>query len=76
MKRPKEAALPLPSHDYGLALQNAVSWLGDRHLLAQPVPRRSVEGDRAAQPQALIKKTPVGCAPDAASPVAAADQSR
>jgi hypothetical protein len=43
MKRPKEAALPLQSHDYGLALQNAVTWLGDRHLLAKPVPRRSVE---------------------------------
>ena len=43
MKRPKEAALPLPQFDYGLALQTAVSWLGNRHLLAQPVPRRSVE---------------------------------
>jgi hypothetical protein len=42
MKRPKESALPLPQHDYGLALQTAVSWLGDRHLLAAPVPRRSV----------------------------------
>jgi hypothetical protein len=43
MKRPKESALPLPQCDYGLALQTAVSWLGDRHLLAKPMPRRSVE---------------------------------
>ena len=43
MKRPKESALPLPQYDYGLALQTAVSWLGDRHLLAKPMPRRSVE---------------------------------
>jgi hypothetical protein len=43
MKRPKESALPLPQYDYGVALQTAVSWLGDRHLLAKPMPRRSVE---------------------------------
>ena len=43
MKRPKEPALPLPQYDYGLALQTAVSWLGDRYLLAQSVPRRNVE---------------------------------
>ena len=43
MKRPKESAQPLPQYDYGVALQTAVSWLGDRHLLAKPMPRRSVE---------------------------------
>jgi len=43
MKRPKEPALPLPRYDYGLALQTAVSWLGDRYLLAQPVTRRNAE---------------------------------
>ena len=42
MKRPKEPALPLPRFDYGLALRNAVSWLGDRHLLAEPVLKRAV----------------------------------
>jgi hypothetical protein len=31
----------LPQHDYGLALQSAVSWLGDRYLLAEPVSRRA-----------------------------------
>jgi hypothetical protein len=43
MKRPKEPALPLPRYDYGLALRSAVSWLGDRYLLAQPVARRPAE---------------------------------
>ena len=43
MKRPKVPALPLPRYDYGLALRNAVSWLGDRYLLAEPVARRPVE---------------------------------
>lgn len=27
----------LPTHDYSLALQHAVSWLGDRYLLAVPL---------------------------------------
>ena len=43
MKRPKVTALPLTQYNYGLALQTAVSWLGDKYLLAQPVPRRRVE---------------------------------
>ncbi len=43
MKRLKLPALPLPKYDYGLALQTAVSWLGDRYLLAQPVARRPME---------------------------------
>jgi hypothetical protein len=30
----------IPLHDYRPALQGAVSWLGDRYLLAEPVPRR------------------------------------
>jgi len=28
-------------HDYGPALQGALSWLGDRYLLAEPLNRRS-----------------------------------
>jgi hypothetical protein len=39
MKRREKASTLLPPHDYGVALQSAVSWLGDRYLLAQPVPR-------------------------------------
>jgi hypothetical protein len=42
MKRPEpDSQIPLPKHDYGLALQNAVSWLGDRYVLAEPQTRRS-----------------------------------
>ena len=41
MKTTTTRAIPL--HDYGPALQNAVSWLGDRYLLADPVPRRNDE---------------------------------
>ena len=37
MKKPKTANIPL--HDYRPALQGALSWLGDRHLLAEPVAR-------------------------------------
>jgi hypothetical protein len=33
----------LPKHDYASALKQAVSWLGDRYLLAEPVNRRVVE---------------------------------
>lgn len=43
MKRTKGNSALLPQHDYGLALQTAVSWLGDRYLLAEPVSRRSPE---------------------------------
>jgi hypothetical protein len=39
MKRSKESQRLAPQQDYGLALQSAVSWLGDRYLLAEPVPR-------------------------------------
>jgi hypothetical protein len=33
----------IPLHDYSPALQSAVSWLGDRYLLAEPVVRRPEE---------------------------------
>jgi hypothetical protein len=42
MKRNKSAA-QIPLHDYRPALEGALSWLGDRHLLAEPVARLSVE---------------------------------
>jgi len=44
MKRPEKPANP--SHDYGHALQSAVSWLGDRYLLASPQTRREPERPR------------------------------
>lgn len=42
MKR-KHPTIAFPLHDYRAALQGAVSWLGDRHLLAAPVPRLNEE---------------------------------
>lgn len=33
----------IPAHDYGQALKSAVSWLGDRYLLAEPVRKRNDE---------------------------------
>lgn len=44
MKRPEDKillaqAVALPQHDYKSALKNAVNWLGDRYLLAEPVQR-------------------------------------
>lgn len=41
MKRKEYTAIPL--HDYRPALQGAVSWMGDRYLLAEPVARLSAE---------------------------------
>jgi hypothetical protein len=38
MKR-KQSTVTFPLHDYRCALQGALSWLGDRHLLAEPVAR-------------------------------------
>ena len=38
MKRP-EIRIQIPQHDYAPAVQSAVSWLGDRYLLAAPTPR-------------------------------------
>jgi hypothetical protein len=43
VKRAMKPKLPIPQHDYGPALQSAVSWLGDRYLLADPVTRRNDE---------------------------------
>jgi len=31
---------PMPPHDYRPALQNALSWLGKRYLLAEPLNQR------------------------------------
>jgi hypothetical protein len=40
VKHATELTRSIPLHDYRPALQSAVSWLGDRYLLAEPVPRR------------------------------------
>ena len=41
MKRNKPSQMPI--HDYRMALKSAVSWLGERYLLAEPVTRRREE---------------------------------
>ncbi len=41
MKRAE--ATNIPVHDYDVALKSAVSWLGERYLLAEPVRRRNEE---------------------------------
>ncbi len=41
MKLSKRQEPTLLAQDYRTALQRALSWLGDRHLLAQPVNRVS-----------------------------------
>jgi hypothetical protein len=40
MKDPENEVKRVRLHDYGVALQSAVSWLGDRYLLAAPQARR------------------------------------
>jgi len=41
MKTSKPVNQAISRHDYGPALQGALSWLGDRYLLAEPLNRRS-----------------------------------
>jgi len=40
VKRNRAVNPALPVHDYRPALQCAVSWLGDRYVLAEPARRR------------------------------------
>jgi hypothetical protein len=41
VKRTREMNRSIPLHDYSPALQSAVSWLGNRYLLAERVTRRA-----------------------------------
>ena len=41
MKTSKVPGKTIPPHDYRPALQGALSWLGKRYLLAEPLNRRS-----------------------------------
>jgi hypothetical protein len=43
MKRFEPPKTSIPQHDYGVALKSAVTWLGNRYLLADPMPRRRDE---------------------------------
>jgi len=45
----------LPLHDYSSAIQGAVSWLGERYLLAVPVAVRPL---RRHPPLFLLRSTP------------------
>jgi hypothetical protein len=52
MKSPRDSQPPFLVRDYSLAVQSAVSWLGDRYLLATPIhapsPPSRRHGRRAA----------------------------
>lgn len=53
MIRHKLPKKPAPTHDYRVALQNAVAWLGSRYLLAEPLNRRPETPERRPnEPQA------------------------
>jgi hypothetical protein len=41
VKTTKVLSRAIPPHDYRPALQGALSWLGKRYLLAEPLNRRS-----------------------------------
>jgi hypothetical protein len=40
VKNTKKLKQAIPTHDYRPALQGALSWLGNRYLLAEPLNRR------------------------------------
>jgi hypothetical protein len=40
VKKTKALKQAIPTHDYRPALQDALSWLGKRYLLAEPLNRR------------------------------------
>jgi len=46
----KALNMRVPQHDYRPALQGALSWLGKRYLLAEPVNRRSDHNVQRAEP--------------------------
>jgi hypothetical protein len=59
MKRSTDLNPTLPVHDYEPALQRAVSWLGDRHLLATPsvrLPAANVRHRFLARPLAAAAR--------------------
>jgi hypothetical protein len=51
----------IPPHDYRPALQGALSWLGNRYLLAEPLNRRTdLQRTQAAAPRAT-SLSPASC---------------
>ena len=52
MKNVKVLRQTIPTHDYRPALQGALSWLGKRYLLAEPLNRRTDDPKRhLSEPQ-------------------------
>lgn len=48
MKTSKQTNQMISRHDYGPALQGALSWLGNRYLLAEPLNRRPDDRNQTA----------------------------
>lgn len=47
----KALSQKVPQHDYRPALQGALSWLGKRYLLAEPLNRRADSNAQRSEPQ-------------------------
>jgi len=54
VKNAKVQKPTIPSYDYRPALQGALSWLGNRYLLAEPLNRRSSDN----KPRAISEPRP------------------
>ena len=51
VKNAKVLTRSIPLHDYSPAVQGALSWLGKRYLLAEPVNRRGEDRKAVGEPQ-------------------------
>ncbi|MBC8025002.1 MAG: hypothetical protein H7Y89_03340 [Steroidobacteraceae bacterium] len=60
----KALSQTVPPHDYRPALQGALSWLGKRYLLAEPLNRRPGDKVPRSEPQSspptLLKSVSMG----------------
>jgi hypothetical protein len=54
----KALSQTVPPHDYRPALQGALSWLGKRYLLAEPLNRRSEYRVARSEPQSAPLRLP------------------
>lgn len=52
----------IPQHDYQPALQGALSWLGKRYLLAEPLNRRSDDRKPEVNEPQRSPSAPLGAA--------------
>ena len=58
----KALSQTVPPHDYRPALQGALSWLGKRYLLAEPVNRRGDYSSQKSAPQ-IVQTTATNVIP-------------